>query len=84
MHRSGEFHSSLCLRQSYLFLSSRADVLTRCDFEQTKSLKFGSTILVIGLGKDTVSLPVAYMSAKEIDLKFQFRYANQYPRAIRQ
>ncbi|BGP26814.1 hypothetical protein JCM10295v2_005775 [Rhodotorula toruloides] len=45
--------------------------------------KFGGTVFVIGAGKDFQSLPFMHMSVNEIDLKFQYRYANQYPKAIR-
>ncbi|KAK4053078.1 hypothetical protein OIV83_001813 [Microbotryomycetes sp. JL201] len=47
------------------------------------SAKFGSTVFVIGVGNDTMTLPFMHMSAHEIDLKLQYRYANAYPRAIR-
>ncbi|ORY61911.1 L-arabinitol 4-dehydrogenase [Leucosporidium creatinivorum] len=45
--------------------------------------KFGSTVFVIGVGKDYQSLPFMHMSANEIDLKLQYRYCNQYSKAIR-
>ncbi|KAK4699985.1 hypothetical protein P7C70_g6270, partial [Phenoliferia sp. Uapishka_3] len=38
---------------------------------------------VIGVGKDFQNLPIMHMSTNEIDLKLQYRYANQYPKAIR-
>ncbi|KAL8293151.1 hypothetical protein RQP46_000845 [Phenoliferia psychrophenolica] len=47
------------------------------------SVKFGSTVFVIGVGKDFQSLPIMHMSTNEIDLKLQYRYSNQYPKAIR-
>jgi L-iditol 2-dehydrogenase len=37
---------------------------------------------VIGCGKDFQTLPFMHMSAREIDLRFQFRYHETYPRAI--
>jgi L-iditol 2-dehydrogenase len=43
---------------------------------------FGGTVFVIGCGKDFQSIPFAFMSAREIDLKFQYRYKNTYPKAI--
>ncbi|GAA5820473.1 hypothetical protein JCM11251_005639 [Rhodosporidiobolus azoricus] len=45
--------------------------------------KFGATVFVIGVGKDFQTLPFMHMSANEIDIKMQYRYANQYPKAIR-
>ncbi|KAA1077183.1 hypothetical protein PGT21_002700 [Puccinia graminis f. sp. tritici] len=47
------------------------------------SVKFGGKVFVIGVGKDKQTLPFMHMSENEIDLQFQFRYANQYPKAIR-
>ncbi|KAL7416975.1 putative L-arabinitol 4-dehydrogenase [Mrakia frigida] len=47
------------------------------------SVKFGSTVFVIGVGPSTQEMPFGHLSAFEIDLKFQYRYANQYPKAIR-
>lgn len=48
------------------------------------SVKFGSTVFVIGVGKEFQNLPFMHMSANEIDLKLQYRYCNQYPKAIRE
>lgn len=45
--------------------------------------KFGGVVFVIGVGKDFQNLPLMHCSVNEIDLKFQYRYANQYPKAIR-
>jgi L-iditol 2-dehydrogenase len=47
------------------------------------SVKFGSTVFVIGVGKPEQTMPFMHLSANEIDVKFQYRYANQYPKAIR-
>ncbi|WVN86086.1 uncharacterized protein L203_101244 [Cryptococcus depauperatus CBS 7841] len=47
------------------------------------SVKFGGKVFVIGVGPSEQSYPFGYCSANEIDLQFQYRYANQYPRAIR-
>jgi len=47
------------------------------------SVTFGGKVFVIGVGKDSVTLPFSHMSENEVDLQFQFRYANQYPKAIR-
>jgi len=47
------------------------------------SVKFGSTVFVIGVGKDLMTLNFGYMSSNEITLMMQYRYANQYPKAIR-
>lgn len=51
-----------------LLLCARADQTARFF---TQSVKFGSTVFVIGVGKDYQSLPFMHMSANEIDLKLQ-------------
>ena len=43
---------------------------------------FGGTVFAIGCGKDFQTLPFMHMSTREIDLKFQYRYRDTYPRAI--
>ncbi|KAJ7504351.1 L-arabinitol 4-dehydrogenase [Mycena galericulata] len=40
------------------------------------SVQFGGKVFIIGF-------PFMHLSANEIDVSFQFRYANQYPKAIR-
>ncbi|TIB59374.1 hypothetical protein E3P78_03572 [Wallemia ichthyophaga] len=47
------------------------------------SMTFGGKVFIIGVGKDIQSIPFMHLSANEIDIQFQYRYANQYPRAIR-
>jgi len=47
------------------------------------SVKFGGKVFVIGVGKDEMNFPFAHLSGNEIDLQFQYRYANQYPKALR-
>ncbi|KAM0330133.1 hypothetical protein ACHAQA_004306 [Verticillium albo-atrum] len=44
--------------------------------------RFGGLVFVIGCGKDLQTLPLMHMAGKEIDLRFQYRYRNIYPRAI--
>lgn len=39
-------------------------------------------VFVIGCGKDFQNIPFAHMSAREIDLRFQYRYKDTYPKAI--
>lgn len=47
------------------------------------SVRFGGKVFVIGLGKDSIDIPFMRLSSEEIDLQFQYRYANQWPKAIR-
>ena len=37
---------------------------------------------MIGVGKDFQNIPFMHLSSKEIDLRFQYRYHDTYPRAI--
>ncbi|KAK7408272.1 hypothetical protein QQX98_009585 [Neonectria punicea] len=46
------------------------------------SCRFGGMVFVIGCGKDFQTLPFMHMAGKEIDLRFQYRYHDTYPRAI--
>ncbi|KAF2717664.1 GroES-like protein [Polychaeton citri CBS 116435] len=43
---------------------------------------FGGAVFIIGVGKDFQSIPFMYLSANEIDLRFQYRYHDTYPKAI--
>ena len=47
------------------------------------SVKFGGKVFVIGVGKPNASVPFMRLSTQEIDLQFQYRYSNTWPRAIR-
>ena len=47
------------------------------------SVKFGGKVFVIGVGKPDMQVPFMRLSTQEIDLQFQYRYANTWPRAIR-
>lgn len=47
-----------------------------------QSVKFGGTVFVIGVGKDEIQIPFMRLSTREVDLKFQYRYSNTWPRAI--
>jgi L-iditol 2-dehydrogenase len=48
-----------------------------------QSVKFGGTVFVIGVGKNEIQIPFMRLSTREVDLKFQYRYSNTWPRAIR-
>lgn len=47
------------------------------------SVKFGGKVFVIGVGKNEMNIPFMRLSTQEIDLQFQYRYSNTWPRAIR-
>lgn len=48
-----------------------------------QSVKFGGRVFVIGVGKDRMTFPFMRLSEREIQLEFQQRYVNSWPRAIR-
>lgn len=37
----------------------------------------------MGVGKNEMKFPFMRLSTREVDLKFQYRYANTWPKAIR-
>ncbi|KAI9824178.1 MAG: L-arabinitol 4-dehydrogenase [Phylliscum demangeonii] len=47
------------------------------------AVAFGGKVFVIGVGKDEMTIPFMRLSAREIDLQFQYRYCNTWPKAIR-
>ncbi|KAK9465559.1 chaperonin 10-like protein [Lipomyces arxii] len=47
------------------------------------SLQFRGVCHCIGVGASTQNIPFMILSVNEIELKFQYRYANQWPKAIR-
>jgi len=47
------------------------------------SSAFGGKVFIIGVGKNEQAFPFMHLSANEIDISLQYRYANQYPKAIR-
>ncbi|KAM0189365.1 hypothetical protein ACHAPA_012306 [Fusarium lateritium] len=48
-----------------------------------QTVKFGGKVFVIGVGKDKIEIPFMRCSAQEVELQFQQRYVNMWPRAIR-
>ncbi|KAJ5621529.1 L-arabinitol 4-dehydrogenase [Penicillium herquei] len=52
-----------------------------CNAIQT--VKFGGKVFVIGVGKEKMEIPFMRCSANEVDLQFQQRCVNMWPRAIR-
>lgn len=66
-----------------------ADVVLECTGVESSlaaaifSVRFGGTVFVVGVGKNEMQLPFMRLSTREIDLKFQYRYANTWPKAIR-
>ncbi|KAI9718496.1 MAG: L-arabinitol 4-dehydrogenase [Chrysothrix sp. TS-e1954] len=48
-----------------------------------QAVKFGGKVFVIGVGREEIKIPFMRASVREVDLQFQYRYANMWPRAIR-
>jgi L-iditol 2-dehydrogenase len=47
------------------------------------SIKFGGKVFVIGAGGSELKVPFGRLHTMEIDLQFQYRYCNTWPKAIR-
>lgn len=48
-----------------------------------QAVKFGGKVFVIGVGKNEIKIPFMRLSTREVDLQFQYRYSNTWPKAIR-
>lgn len=48
-----------------------------------QTVKFGGKVFVIGVGREKMEIPFMRCSAQEVELQFQQRYVNMWPRAIR-
>jgi L-iditol 2-dehydrogenase len=44
--------------------------------------RFGGSVFIIGVGKSFQTIPFMHASFREIDIRFQFRYHETYPKAI--
>ncbi|KAK3671677.1 hypothetical protein LTR78_008410 [Recurvomyces mirabilis] len=49
---------------------------------ERQASRFGGTVFIIGVGKDFQQIPFMHASFREIDIRFQFRYRETYPKAI--
>ncbi len=47
------------------------------------AVQFGGRVFVIGVGRSEIRLPFMRASVREVDLQFQYRYSNTWPRAVR-
>ncbi|EPE10186.1 l-arabinitol 4-dehydrogenase [Ophiostoma piceae UAMH 11346] len=47
------------------------------------TVQFGGRVFVIGVGRNEIRMPFMRASVREVDLHFQYRYSNTWPRAIR-
>jgi len=47
------------------------------------AVRFGGSVFVVGVGKNEMKFPFMRLSTREVDLRFQYRYSNTWPKAIR-
>lgn len=66
--------------QSGIYVSLPFTLAVKLTLQATK---FGGTVFVIGVGKPMQTIPFMHASFREIDVRFQFRYRETYPKAIR-
>jgi L-iditol 2-dehydrogenase len=65
------------------------DIALECTGAETsigaaiEAVRFGGTVFVVGVGKSEMQFPFMRLSTREVDVRFQYRYANTWPRAIR-
>lgn len=70
-------------------LGMEPDVVLECTGVESSigasihAVRSGGTVFVVGVGKDQMKFPFMRLSTREVDLKFQYRYCNTWPRAIR-
>ncbi|CUS12504.1 unnamed protein product [Tuber aestivum] len=70
-------------------LGMEADVVLECTGVESSigasihAVRFGGTVFVVGVGKSEMKFPFMRLSTREVDMKFQYRYCNTWPRAIR-
>lgn len=69
------------LRSTFVFTSGTfCRAILMCIPQATR---FGGTVFIIGVGSKSVqTYPFMYASFREIDIRFQFRYHETYPKAI--
>ncbi|KAF8249820.1 sorbitol dehydrogenase [Wilcoxina mikolae CBS 423.85] len=46
------------------------------------AVRFGGSVFVVGVGRNELKFPFMRLSTREVDLKFQYRYCNTWPKAI--
>lgn len=68
--------------QSAIYVSESPHERLTQSTDMFQSCTFGGLVFVIGCGKDFQNMPFSYMSAREVDLRFQYRYKDTYPKAI--
>jgi len=68
---------------SAIFVSGSVSNARSCCTDEQQASRFGGTVFIIGVGsKNFQSYPFMHASFREIDIRFQFRYHETYPKAI--
>lgn len=85
----GEAQKELAARIVETMGGVESDVALECTGAEAsigaaiEAVRFGGTVFVVGVGKSEMTFPFMRLSTREVDLRFQYRYANMWPRAIR-
>jgi L-iditol 2-dehydrogenase len=85
----GESQTVLAARVVEAMEGTEPDVALECTGAESsigaaiEAVRFGGTVFVVGVGKSEMEFPFMRLSTREVDLRFQYRYANTWPRAIR-
>ena len=82
-----EAREALVARIMHAMGGTEPDVALECTDARSsigatiEAVMFGGTVFVVGVGKREMTIP--FMRMREIDVRFQYRYANTWPRTIR-
>ncbi|KAF8262762.1 GroES-like protein [Lactarius quietus] len=85
----GEAPEALAARVVEAMGGTEPDVALECTGAEASigaaihAVRFGGTVFVIGVGKNEMQFPFMRLSTREVDLRFQYRYSNTWPKAIR-
>jgi len=85
----GEAKEALAARIVDAMGGTEPDIALECTGAESsigaaiEAVRFGGTVFVVGVGKSEITFPFMRMSTREVDVRFQYRYANTWPRAIR-
>jgi L-iditol 2-dehydrogenase len=85
----GEAREALAARMVAAAGGVEPDVAMECTGVESsvgaavQAVRFGGTVFVTGVGKEEIAIPFMRASTREVDLKFQYRYSNTWPKAIR-